>query len=147
MLNQHRLRRSLLNLVTYFPFHFWGREIGLVDPEKTCADTYLFVGSNTSQRGCYFALHKIKSYLVEQQETVSLGVLSLLLSAVRKQLAGNVLHVFCFLVFLVLIFESMWLKAHSPQCTKSQVDFSIFLHQKFSMKAPTNVLKMGFWST
>ena len=37
----------------------------------------------------------------------SLGVLSLLLSAVRKQLAGKVLHVLCFLVFLVLIFESM----------------------------------------
>ena len=44
-----------------------------------------------------------RAILLNKQEVISLGVLSLLLSAVRKQLAGNVLHILCFLVFLVLI--------------------------------------------
>ena len=88
------------------------------------------------ERGCYF---------VEQQEVISLGVLSLLLSVVRKQLAGNVLHVLCFLVFLVLIFESVYVKAHSPQCTKSQVDFHFSSPETFYESL--DCLKNRFGST
>lgn len=140
MLNEHRLWRILLNSVTYFPFHFWDCEICSLDPKKTyinvCWANYI-----TIERGCYFALHRIKNCFVKQ-EFVSLEILSLLQSAFRKWL-GMYYTSSAFLYFWFWYLNICnWKHTHHSILNPKWI--STLIHQKLSMKVWTNVLKVGF---
>lgn len=136
---------KLSDLLSFSLLRLWNSFSWLWE-ENLCKHLPLcWINCITIKRGCYFSLHRIKSNVVEQQEVVSLGVLSLLLSAVKKQLAGNVLHVLCFLVFLVLIFEFYVTESTFATVCSTPSKFPFFFTTKFLWKLQFNVLKMSFW--